>query len=126
MSRPLGWGRKICFGTSFRTVIAETQVNPKKPTTPQPESEVYPLSAPPQEIHLRRLTVDEALERLKHYLQDADVAGIPRVRVIHGKGTGTLREAIWKFLSTHPLVKAYYMAAPAEGDGGVTIVELAE
>ena len=78
------------------------------------------------ELHLRRLTVDEALERLKHYLQDAHVASIPRVRVIHGKGTGTLREAVWEFLSAHPLVKAYYMAAPFEGDGGVTIVELVD
>jgi len=48
----------------------------------------------PAEIHLRRLTVDEALFRLDRYLNEAFVAGLPTVWVIHGKGTGTLREAV--------------------------------
>ena len=101
-------------------------MNPIKPTAPQASDQLSSPYIPPQEIHLRRLTVDEALERLKHYLEDAYVAGMSRVRVIHGKGTGTLREAVWEFLSTHPLVKAYYMAAPFEGDGGVTIAEMGD
>ena len=79
----------------------------------------------PEEIHLRRLTVDEALFRLDRYLNDAFVAGLTTVRVIHGKGTGTLRQAIREELKTHPLVKSFRWAEPREGGFGATIVELA-
>jgi len=76
------------------------------------------------EIRLRRLTVDEALYRLEQYLDDAFVAGLPVVRVIHGKGTGTLKRAIHKVLAIHPLVKSFRLGDYGEGDYGVTIVEL--
>ncbi len=92
----------------------------------QPPSNLSRHSMTSQEVHLRRMRVDDALYELERYLYDAHFAGLPRVRVIHGKGTGTLRAAVWEFLSTHSLAKAYYMAAPHEGDGGVTIVELAD
>jgi len=80
----------------------------------------------PEEIHLRRLTVDEALFRLERFLNDAFLAGIPTVRVIHGKGTGTLRQAVRETLKTHPLVKSFRRAAIHEGGAGATIVELAD
>jgi DNA mismatch repair protein MutS2 len=76
------------------------------------------------EIRLRRLTVDEALYRLEQYLDDAFMAGLPAVRIIHGKGTGTLKRAIHKILATHPLVKSFRLGDYGEGDYGVTIVEL--
>ncbi len=57
------------------------------------------------EVHLRRLTVDEALLKLDKYLNDAFMAGLFRVRVIHGKGTGTLRQVVSEQLAKHPLVK---------------------
>jgi len=75
-------------------------------------------------IHLRRLTVDEALLRLDKYLDDAFMAGLYKVNVIHGKGTGTLRQAIRASLSNHPLVKSYRLGECGEGGAGVTIVEL--
>jgi len=76
------------------------------------------------EVHLRRLTVDEALLKLDKYLNNAFMAGLCRVRVIHGKGTGTLRQAVAEELAKHPLVKSYRAAGYEEGGAGVTIVEL--
>ena len=78
------------------------------------------------EVHLRRLTVDEALLKLDQYLNDAFMAGLYRVKVIHGKGTGSLRQAVQQQLSTHPLVKSHRLAGYGEGGDGVTIVELAQ
>ena len=78
------------------------------------------------EIHLRRLTVDEALFRLERFLNDAFLAGVPTVRVVHGKGTGTLRQAVHETLRTHPLVKSFRRAAADEGGAGATVVELAD
>ena len=76
------------------------------------------------EIHLRRLTVDEALLKLDQYLHDAFMAGIYQVRVVHGKGTGTLRQTVREELAKHPLVKSYRPGGYGEGGAGVTIVEL--
>lgn len=76
------------------------------------------------EIRLRRLTVDEALYRLEQYLDDAFMSGLPVVRVIHGKGTGTLKRAIHEILASHPLVKSFRLGDYGEGDYGVTIVEM--
>ena len=78
------------------------------------------------EIHLRRLTVGEALLKLDQYLDDAFMAGLYQVRVIHGKGTGTLRQAVREQLSRHPLVKSYRLGGYGEGGAGVTIVELSQ
>ena len=76
------------------------------------------------ELDLRGLTVEEALLRLDKYLDDAVLVGARRVRIIHGKGTGALREAVRTHLRGCPSVSANYMAAPNEGGDGVTIVEL--
>jgi DNA mismatch repair protein MutS2 len=76
------------------------------------------------EIHLRRLSLDEATLRLDKYLNDAFMAGLYHVRVIHGKGTGTLRRAIREQLKNHSLVKSYRPGEYGEGGDGVTIVEL--
>ena len=76
------------------------------------------------EVHLRHLTVDEALLKLDKYLHDAFMAGLIQVRVIHGKGTGTLRQVVRKQLAKHPLVKSYRPGGYGEGGAGVTMVEL--
>ena len=78
------------------------------------------------ELHLRHLTLDEALPKLDKYLNDAFMAGFYQVKIIHGKGTGTLRQAVRKILDKHPLVDSYRLAVYGEGGGGVTIVELAK
>jgi len=76
------------------------------------------------EVHLRHLTVDEALLKLDKYLHDAFVAGLHQVRVVHGKGTGTLRRVVRERLAEHSLVKSYRLGGYGEGGAGVTIVEL--
>jgi len=76
------------------------------------------------EVYLRRLTIDEALPKLDQYLNDAFVAGLYQVRVVHGKGTGTLRQVVREQLAKHPLVKSYRPGGYGEGGAGVTIVEL--
>ena len=76
------------------------------------------------EVHLRRLTVDEALLKLDKYLHDAFMAGLWQVRVVHGKGTGTLWRVVGEQLAKHPLVRSYRPGGYGEGGSGVTIVEL--
>jgi DNA mismatch repair protein MutS2 len=87
-------------------------------------SRLFRQLSTPTEIHLRRLGVRDALEKLERYLNDATVISMPRVSVIHGKGTGILKAAVVDYLTGHPLVAKCYPAAPGEGDGGVTIAEL--
>jgi len=82
------------------------------------------MKAVDRELRLRHLTVDEASFRLDQYLNDAFMAGLPSVRIVHGKGTGTLRRAIHQVLSKHPLVKSYRLGNYGEGDYGITLVEL--
>ncbi|MBM4447066.1 MAG: hypothetical protein FJ023_06925 [Chloroflexi bacterium] len=77
------------------------------------------------ELRLRRLTVDEALPKLDRYLNAAFMAGLPYVRIVHGKGTGVLRQAVHEILAEHPLVKSHRLADYGEGGLGVTVVELA-
>jgi DNA mismatch repair protein MutS2 len=70
------------------------------------------------------LPVAEALLRLDRYLDEAFIAGLITVRVVHGKGTGTLRAAVREALSAHPLVRGYREGYIGEGDAGVTVVEM--
>lgn len=76
------------------------------------------------EISLRGLNVDEALYQLEKYLDQAVLAGLHHFRVIHGKGTGTLRQAVQKYLKENPLVKSVTFAEQNEGGLGATLVEL--
>jgi DNA mismatch repair protein MutS2 len=75
-------------------------------------------------LDLRGARVDEALELLDRYVDQAAVAGAPRVTVIHGHGSGALRDAIRTQLSGHPLVKSWRAGERGEGGDGATIVEL--
>lgn len=76
------------------------------------------------EVHLRGMTVDEAVAALEKYLDDALLAGLERVRIVHGKGTGALRQAVRDYVRAHPRVKDFRYADPASGGHGVTVVEL--
>ena len=75
------------------------------------------------EINLIGMTVDEALAHLDKYLDDAYLAHMPSVRIVHGKGTGKLREAVQRHLKKCKYVKSYRMGEFGEGDAGVTIAE---
>jgi DNA mismatch repair protein MutS2 len=76
------------------------------------------------EINLIGRTVDEATEELEKYLDRAFLAGLPRVRVIHGHGAGVLRRGVREFLKSHPHVATLAEAPQNEGGQGATLVEL--
>ena len=86
-------------------------------------SKSYSIST---EINLLGRTVDEALSELDKYLDDAYLAHLPSVRVVHGKGTGALRSAVHNYLRKNRVVKNYRLGEYGEGDAGVTIVEFKE
>jgi DNA-nicking Smr family endonuclease len=76
------------------------------------------------ELDLHRLTVDEALPKIDQFLHDAYRTGLYRVRIIHGKGSGVLRQEVGRYLASHPLVKSYAQADRFHGGFGATEVEL--
>lgn len=75
------------------------------------------------EINVIGLNVDEAIPIIDKYLDDCYIANLPTCRIIHGKGTGTLRKGIHTFLKNNPHVKSYRLGTFGEGEMGVTIVE---
>lgn len=76
------------------------------------------------EIDLRGKTGDEAWSAVDKYFDEAQLAGFSKVRLIHGKGTGALKNALWKYLKSDRRVVTFRIGAYGEGDGGVTVVEL--
>jgi DNA mismatch repair protein MutS2 len=67
---------------------------------------------------------DDAWFVVDKYLDDAVLAGISSVRIIHGKGTGALRAALWKYFKSDKRIATYRHGAYGEGDAGVTVIEL--
>jgi DNA mismatch repair protein MutS2 len=82
------------------------------------------MQAPPLELDLRGLVVEDALDELERRLDAAFVSGLPMIRVIHGKGTGRLRDAIRQVLSGHTFVASFEAGHSGEGGEGVTVVRL--
>ena len=80
--------------------------------------------AMPLDIDVRGMRAVEAEEALERYLNDAYLASLPFVRIIHGKGTGALRQAIREFLARHPLVSGFEGSKDNQGGEGVTIARL--
>ncbi len=76
------------------------------------------------EIHLRGMTGDEAWNAVDKYFDEAQLAGFHTVRLVHGKGTGALKNALWTYLKKDRRVKSFRIGQFGEGDGGVTVVEL--
>ncbi len=81
-------------------------------------------TAVPLDIDVRGMRAVEAEEALDRYLNDAYLASLPFVRVIHGKGTGALRAAIRDFLGRHPLVSGFEGERDSQGGEGVTVARL--
>ena len=80
--------------------------------------------SPGVRLDLRGCTVEEALYRLDRHLDAASLAQLPWVHIIHGKGTGALRQAVRGFLADHPLVSTYEGGSHREGGAGVTVAKL--
>ncbi len=115
---------------TFRTSLGDIRAVPNRDSerqrlaqTPAGLSWEKALSVPSQ-VDLRGLTVDEALFRLDKYLDDAGLAGLTQVRIIHGKGTGALRKAVTEFLASHHLVTRCRLGEASEGGSGATVAQL--
>ena len=93
---------------------------------PPPASQITvpEVESPGVEVSLRGLRADDALDKLEKYLDRAYLAGLPYVRIVHGKGTGTLRKLARDLMREHPLVAEIREAAPHEGGEGVTVAKL--
>ena len=76
------------------------------------------------ELDIRGMNCDEGIMELDRYLDEAMIAGIPTVTIIHGKGTGQLRNAVHQFLKHHRFVSSYRLGVLGEGENGVTIIEM--
>jgi DNA mismatch repair protein MutS2 len=116
---------------SFRLKLAQSRVELRE-RGEQPAMQVQPAgalprpSSPGMELDLRGLTVDDMLIELDRYLDTAYLAGLPFVRLIHGKGTGALRQAVRDELRGHPLVSEFRPGDSAEGGEGVTVARLVQ
>jgi DNA mismatch repair protein MutS2 len=76
------------------------------------------------ELDLHAMTVDEAIPLVQNYIDTAFRAGLKEVRIVHGKGTGVLRQAVMRELKKHPLVKSFRIGDRFEGSTGATVVQL--
>jgi DNA mismatch repair protein MutS2 len=102
-----------------RTAVERAGARGSRITTPG-------KSAVAVEINIIGRTTGEARDLLEKYLDDAFLAGLTSVRIIHGKGTGALRRAVEELLSAHPLVAGYRPGAASEGGGGATVATLSQ
>jgi DNA mismatch repair protein MutS2 len=98
---------------------------PKKTPSHSANTQVPDTTCSP-EIHLRGMTVEEAIESLEKFLDKAVLSGLSQVYVIHGKGTGTLRRTLSDYLRKHPEVVDLQLGNWNEGGAGVTVVKLKE
>ena len=95
----------------------------KQKRTSQSKMKMGKTFAVRPEINLLGKTVDEAIAELDKYLDDALLAHLSPVRIVHGKGTGALRKGIHNYLRRQKYIKEFHLASFGEGDAGVTIVE---
>ncbi|MCI0814724.1 MAG: endonuclease MutS2 [Chloroflexi bacterium] len=98
----------------------------ERPETREYEPSFLPTPMASPELDLRGLSVDEALILIDQRLDEAVRSGVKELRIIHGKGTGTLRRAVREMLAKHTLVESHAEAERRAGGDGVTVVELAD
>jgi len=128
VSKPDKSGRVLVQwdGVKLRIPVQEltsTQESKKKPSSGR--LTIYSTDRQVNnEIDLRGLTVEEAIETVERYISDAILTGLTQVGIIHGKGTGVLRREVGNYLKNHRLVKSQRLGNWNEGDTGITIVEL--
>lgn len=112
----------------LRTPAAALELRHRAAGTPQPEPSGprVGLAPPPgMELDLRGQRAEDALGQLDKYVDNAYLAGLPYVRIIHGKGTGALRQVVREALAQNPLVASYRPGEREEGGEGVTVANLA-
>ncbi len=114
------------FGVRVQLSDLERRAGRKVEEPPKAVVEVGTTPAPSVELDLRGQRVEESIPRLDKYLDDAFLAGMPFVRIVHGKGTGALRQAVRQQLRGHPLVTSHRSGERGEGGSGVTVAYLVE
>lgn len=130
-----GGKAEVAFG-GLRTVVALSKLKPATKPKPSAAQQTFSVSQSTsndsrtrqlnfkQEIDLRGMRADEALQAVTYFIDDAVQFEIPRVRILHGTGTGALREAIRQWLGASPVVKSYHDEDVRFGGAGITVVEL--
>jgi DNA mismatch repair protein MutS2 len=114
----------LCGNARLRIALTELRKEHKPPKTYTTPSTSIPTPEASNEIDLRGLLGDEAIVQVQIFLDNAYAAGLHRVDIIHGKGTGALRKKIGEFVKSHPHVKSFRLGEWNEGGSGVTVVEL--
>jgi DNA mismatch repair protein MutS2 len=111
---------------AFRMRVAREELERVEAAEPRREAavKVPEVESPGMELHLRGLRADDALVKLEDYLDRAYLAGLPQVRIVHGKGTGALRKLVREALAEHPLVAEVKQVEESEGGEGVTVARL--
>jgi DNA mismatch repair protein MutS2 len=115
----------------FRTTVSLTDVELRQKAAVSREEKIESsvrlptIESPGMELDLRGQVTDEALLRLDQYLDQAFLARLPWVRIIHGKGSGVLRQAVRQKLGEHPQIASYRPGEAGEGGEGVTVAKLA-
>ena len=107
----------------FSELELTTKKSSKEDTIRSVKREFKPISLPP-EINVIGQNVIDACFVIDKYLDTCFLNGLKQIRIVHGKGTGKLREGIQNFLKTHPHVKSFRLGTFGEGEMGVTVVEL--
>jgi len=107
-----------------RSKIKEKKIDAEVPDVSSTRLPTSSMKSPGLECHLRGMRVDDALAELERYLEKAYTAGLPYVRIVHGKGTGTIRQVVQEYLNTSPYVERWELAMSTEGGEGVTVAHL--
>ena len=127
-----GEGDALVMAGSVKISVPFSVLRPaKKHESPKkPDGSVQILSekttSVSAELNIIAQRVEQALIILDKYLDDAYLAGLPSVRIIHGKGTGALKKAVWEFMANHHEVESFNLAEQKEGGSGATIVHFKE
>lgn len=119
----------VVFGVvKLRTSVADLRPSSKRIPARHVTAPAVPERTGPvqRELDLRGMTADEACPLIDKFIDDAVMAGLNRIDLIHGKGTGALRKKVSEFLSRHPRVRSFRLGEWNEGGVGATVVELNE
>jgi DNA mismatch repair protein MutS2 len=114
----------LCGTARLRIALVDLHKEQKQQKRYSSTSTTLPIPAAANEIDLRGLFGDDAIAQVQAFLDNAYAAGLHRVDIIHGKGTGALRKRIGEFVKMYPHVKAFRLGEWNEGGAGVTVVEL--
>jgi DNA mismatch repair protein MutS2 len=114
---------------SLKMTVATSDLSPVQPkdapkAKPKVNLSFQKAQTAGTEIHLRAMRAEEAMDALERFLDDAVLAGVPQVRIVHGKGEGILRKLTQEFLRKYPHVDHYRDAEAGEGGHGVTVASI--